>query len=149
MSLPRPIDPCPCGRLAPAGPGGNKGKGATPLPFASCCGRYLAAPGLEAMVAPDAESLMRSRYTAFVCERADYLQATWHASTRPADLDFEPGARWLGLQVRSHRAMGEDRAEVEFVARYRVGGRAVRLHETSRFVREGGRWLYVDGDIRP
>ena len=92
---------------------------------------------------------MRSRYTAFVCERADYLQATWHASTRPADLDFEPGARWLGLQVRSHRAMGEDRAEVEFVARYRVGGRAVRLHETSRFVREGGRWLYVDGDIRP
>ena len=149
MSLPRPHDPCPCGRLAPAGPGGNRGKSATPLPFASCCGRYLVAPGLEAMAAPDAESLMRSRYTAFVCERADYLQATWHASTRPADLDFEPGARWLGLQVRSHRAMGEDRAEVEFVARYRVGGRAVRLHETSRFVREGGRWLYVDGDIRP
>lgn len=149
MSLPRPNDPCPCGRLAPAGPGGSKGKSATPLAFARCCGRYLAAPGLEASAAPDAESLMRSRYTAFVCERADYLQATWHASTRPADLDFEPGARWLGLQVRSHRAMGEDRAEVEFVARYRVGGRAVRLHETSRFVREGGRWLYVDGDIRP
>ena len=149
MSLPRPNDPCPCGRLAPAGPGGHKGKSATPLAFARCCGRYLAAPGLEASAAPDAESLMRSRYTAFVCERADYLQATWHASTRPADLDFEPGARWLGLQVRSHRATGEDRAEVEFVARYRVGGRAVRLHETSRFVREGGRWLYVDGDIRP
>lgn len=149
MPLPQPSDPCPCGRLAPAGPGGSKGKSATPLAFARCCGRYLAAPGLEASAAPDAESLMRSRYTAFVCERADYLQATWHASTRPADLDFEPGARWLGLQVRSHRAMGEDRAEVEFVARYRVGGRAVRLHETSRFVREGGRWLYVDGDIRP
>ena len=149
MSLPQPNDPCPCGRLAPAGPGGSKGKSATPLAFARCCGRYLAAPGLEASAAPDAESLMRSRYTAFVCEQADYLQATWHASTRPADLDFEPGARWLGLQVRSHRAMGEDRAEVEFVARYRVGGRAVRLHETSRFVREGGRWLYVDGDIRP
>ena len=149
MPLPQPSDPCLCGRLAPAGPGGSKGKSATPLAFARCCGRYLAAPGLEASAAPDAESLMRSRYTAFVCERADYLQATWHASTRPADLDFEPGARWLGLQVRSHRAMGEDRAEVEFVARYRVGGRAVRLHETSRFVREGGRWLYVDGDIRP
>ena len=149
MPLPQPNDPCPCGRLAPAGPGGSKGKSATPLAFARCCGRYLAAPGLEASAAPDAESLMRSRYTAFVCEQADYLQATWHASTRPADLDFEPGARWLGLQVRSHRATGEDRAEVEFVARYRVGGRAVRLHETSRFVREGGRWLYVDGDIRP
>ena len=149
MPVPQPSDPCLCGRLAPAGPGGSKGKSATPLAFAGCCGRYLAAPGLEASAAPDAESLMRSRYTAFVCEQADYLQATWHASTRPADLDFEPGARWLGLQVRSHRATGEDRAEVEFVARYRVGGRAVRLHETSRFVREGGRWLYVDGDIRP
>ena len=147
MPLPQPSDPCPCGRLAPAGPGGSKGKSATPLAFARCCGRYLAAPGLEASAAPDAESLMRSRYTAFVCEQADYLLATWHASTRPADLDFEPGARWLGLQVRSHRAMGEDRAEVEFVARYRVGGRAVRLHETSRFVRRDGRWYYVDGDF--
>ena len=89
---------------------------------------------------------MRSRYTAFVQERADYLQATWHASTRPAALDFVAGAKWLGLAVRAHRAMGEDRAEVEFVARYRLGGRAVRLHERSRFVREGGRWYYVDGD---
>jgi len=52
-----------------------------------------------------------------------------------------------GLEVRRHRPTGDDRAEVEFVARYRVGGRAVRLHETSRFVREGGRWFYVDGDI--
>lgn len=90
---------------------------------------------------------MRSRYTAFVCESADYLLATWHASTRPAALDFETGAKWLGLTVRRHRPTAEDRAEVEFVARYRVGGRAVRLHETSRFVREGGRWFYVDGDI--
>lgn len=92
---------------------------------------------------------MRSRYTAFVLERADYLQATWHPSTRPAALDFEPGTKWLGLAVRRHRPTGEDRAEVEFVARYRVGGRAVRLHETSRFLREGGRWFYVDGDIYP
>jgi SEC-C motif-containing protein len=115
------------------------------LPYADCCGRYL--DHWDDAAAPDAESLMRSRYTAFVCERADYLQATWHPSTRPTALDFEPGAQWLGLEVRRHRPTGDDRAEVEFVARYRVGGRAVRLHETSRFVREGGRWFYVDGDI--
>ena len=149
MPMPLPADPCPCGRLALGGPGGSKGKGTAPLAYAHCCGRYLPAPGADAAPAPDAESLMRSRYTAFVSERADYLQATWHPGTRPAALDFEPGARWMGLQVRSHRATGEDRAEVEFVARYRVGGRAVRLHETSRFVREDGRWLYVDGDISP
>lgn len=100
------------------------------------------------MAAPDAALLMRSRYSAFVLERADYLQATWHASTRPAALDFEPGARWLGLEVRRH-VPGPEHAQVEFVARYRVGSQAVRLHETSRFVREGGRWFYVDGDQQP
>ena len=147
--VPSPADPCPCGRLAPAGPGGSKGKAAPVLPYASCCVRYIDPPqGAEAPSAPDAESLMRSRYTAFVCERADYLQTTWHASTRPAALDFEPGAKWLGLAVRRHSPTDADHAVVEFVARYRVGGRAVRLHEASRFVREGGLWLYVDGDIR-
>ena len=91
---------------------------------------------------------MRSRYSAFVLARADYLLATWHASTRPAQLDFEPGAKWLGLEVRAGAQTGEHSAEVEFVARYRVGGRGVRLHESSRFVREQGRWYYVDGDLK-
>ena len=134
--------PCPCGRVATP-PSARK---AHPLAYADCCGRYI--DHWDEAPAPDAESLMRSRYTAFVRERADYLQATWHASTCPATLDFDAGARWLGLEVRAHRATGPDSAEVEFVARYRVGGRAVRLHERSRFVRDGGRWYYVDGDIR-
>ncbi len=89
---------------------------------------------------------MRSRYSAFVREDATWLLATWHASTRPAQLDFESGARWLGLEVRRHRPIDADHAEVEFVARYRVAGRAVRLHESSRFVREEGHWFYVDGE---
>ncbi|MGL6291130.1 MAG: YchJ family protein [Silanimonas sp.] len=90
---------------------------------------------------------MRSRYEAFVRGDVVHLLATGHASTRPApeSLVPEPGARWLGLEVR--RAVEEgDSATVEFVARVKVGGRpAVRLHEISRFVREDGRWLYVDG----
>jgi SEC-C motif-containing protein len=91
---------------------------------------------------------MRSRYTAFVLGRVDHLATTWHASTRPADLALEPGVKWLGLEVKSHRAMDADHAEVEFVARSRVDGRGQRLHETSRFVREGGRWFYVDGELK-
>ena len=121
-------DTCPCG------------SGRT---YAGCCGPLHAGTAHAAT----AEALMRSRYSAFVLERVAYLQSSWHASTRPADLTLEPGVKWLGLEVRRHRPTGDDRAEVEFVARYRVGGRAVRLHETSRFVREGGRWFYVDGDI--
>jgi SEC-C motif-containing protein len=90
---------------------------------------------------------MRSRYTAFVLERADYLLATWHPSQRPSSIEFEPGVKWLGLDVRSHRQTDVATAEVEFVARQKPQrSAAVRLHERSRFVREEGRWLYVDGD---
>jgi SEC-C motif-containing protein len=128
---------CPCGRT------GDKGR---VLDFDSCCGRFIGRFG--DCPAPDAESLMRSRYSAFVVRDEAYLLATWHPDTRPGSVGFEPGCKWLGLEVRSHRATGEDRAEVEFVARSRIGGRAQRLHERSRFVREGGRWYYIDGEMR-
>ena len=159
-------EPCPCGR---------RDRRDFPVAYALCCGRYLdgAAGGAAASVsdpagspavpastgfapAPDAESLMRSRYTAFVRERADYLLATWHASTRPASIDFEPGVKWLGLDVRSRSVLDADHAEVEFVARHRdATGVAARLHGRSRFVREGdegagevARWFYVDGELK-
>lgn len=91
---------------------------------------------------------MRSRYTAYVLRHADYLRATWHPSTRPAELDLAADdTRWLGLAVRHHQAQDATHATVEFVARYRVAGRGYRLHETSRFVREDGRWYYVDGTL--
>ena len=114
------------------------------LAYSACCG--VAHTG--ARPAPDAETLMRSRYSAFVRGDVAYLLSTWHASTRPATLALEAGAKWLGLEIRRHHISGQDRAEVEFVARFRVAGRAVRQHELSRFVREDGRWFYVDGDVR-
>ncbi len=89
---------------------------------------------------------MRSRYSAYVLERGDYLLATWHPRTRPAALPLQPGLKWLGLEVRRQHEDGAS-ASVEFVARSKTGGRAARLHETSRFVRETGRWYYVDGDV--
>ena len=95
---------------------------------------------------------MRSRYSAYVLRDGDYLLASWHPRTRPAELDMSdaPGARtvWLGLQVHSHRNTGTDTADVEFTARLRIGGgSAQRMRERSRFVREGGRWYYLDGDV--
>lgn len=117
------------------------------LAYGHCCGRYLLHWDVPA---PHAEALMRSRYTAFVLARRDYLLATWHVRTRPPVLALEPGGPWLGLEVRGHRVDAHDpaRAEVEFVARRRdATGRAYRLHERSRFVRENGRWYYVDGDL--
>jgi SEC-C motif-containing protein len=97
----------------------------------------------------DAQALMRSRYAAFVALDREWLLASWHPSTRPATIEFDPAIKWLGLEVQDHRAIDDTHAEVEFVARFRVGGgRAQRLHERSRFVREDGHWYYVDGDIR-
>ena len=124
-----PPDTCPCG---------------SGMAYAACCGRWH-----EGGAAPDAATLMRSRYSAYVLGRIDYLRATWAPETCPTDLETGPqGLQWLGLQVKRHEQVDGDHAVVEFVARSKLGGRAHRLHETSRFERRDGRWLYIDGDLR-
>jgi SEC-C motif domain protein len=121
--------PCPCGSTRR---------------YAACCGLYH--PG--DVPAPSAEALMRSRYSAYVLDLRPYLLHTWHSSTRPAVMPpAEPGLRWLGLEIKHAATTDADHASVEFVARSKLGGRAHRLHERSRFVREGGRWFYLDGDL--
>lgn len=92
---------------------------------------------------------MRSRYTAFTRMDEAYLLASWHASTRPARLDLHhsSSAKWLGLKVIAHQVQDESHATVEFIARHKMNGRACRLHEVSRFVREDERWFYLDGEI--
>lgn len=128
MAKPKAPD-CPCG-------GGRT--------YPECCGRYHAGAA-----APTAEALMRSRYSAYVLGVADYLEATWHERTRPESLalDGEARVKWLGLEVIRHEELGDDQALVEFSARYKVNGKAFRMRETSRFIREAGRWYYVDGDV--
>lgn len=122
---------CPCG---------------TGEPYPACCGRWHAGP--QRLQAPDAATLMRSRYTAFVLDDLDYLMATWHPSTRPINLDPNPpGLSWLGLDVRAHTRIDENHATVAFVARSKQAGRAQRLREVSRFVREDGVWRYLDGEF--
>jgi len=118
-------EPCPCGGAS----------------YTACCAPYhLGTP------APTAEALMRARYSAFVRTLEPYLLATWHPDTRPDSLNLaEDNTPWLGLKVIRHEVESDDRATVEFIARYKINGRAHRLHETSRFVREHCLWLYVDG----
>ena len=94
---------------------------------------------------------MRSRYSAYVMNDFAYLRVTWHASTCPNDLgaqdDDHPTTKWLGLTIKkTWQGAQDDEAFVEFIAKYKIGGQRVeRLHEVSRFVREDGRWFYVDG----
>lgn len=112
--------------------------------YERCCGIWHA--GLPA---GNAASLMRSRYSAFVLRDAQYLLATWHPSRRPLQIAFDSHQTWLGLTVIEMHVAGADAAEVEFIARSRIGASPeIRHHERSRFVREGGVWLYVDGVMK-
>ena len=92
---------------------------------------------------------MRSRYTAYTLQNTVYLNATWHPSTRPVILDLsdQENTKWLGLTIKKHEIIDADHALVEFVARYKLNGRAHRLHEISRFERVNGSWFYLDGDL--
>ena len=105
---------------------------------------------------------MRSRYTAYTQDNEAYLRATWEARTLPAGpiIDENERVQWLGLEIKSTLRLRKRKVDspalpdadtVEFVARYKINGRAHRLHEVSRFVREqaGGvaRWFYLDGSF--
>ncbi|WP_142122545.1 YchJ family protein [Arthrobacter sp. SLBN-122] len=114
-------------------------------PYAECCGRFHSGRAPAAT----SEQLMRSRYSAFVLLNEDYLLRTHHPSTAPAGLDLDPAMQWRRLDILAASGGGpfDTAGTVEFKAYYRHGRERGVLHENSRFVREHGRWLYVDGDI--
>ncbi len=116
---------CPCG---------------LPAAYDRCCGRFHAGEA-----APTAELLMRSRYTAYAREDGAYLLASWHSSTRPANVPFAPSLRWTRLQVVETSAGGllDTVGTVHFRATHVRGGAVGVLEEHSHFSREDGRWVYV------
>lgn len=138
---------CPCGR--PLSSVNRAQSTRTKVrAYGECCAPYLL--DFDNTPAPDAHYLMRSRYTAFVLCHVDYLNATWDPAYRPAYLELDHSTQWLGLDVRSFLTQQEsNQAEVEFVARYRLNGRAYRIHERSRFEAKSGRWWYLDGIQTP
>ena len=111
-------------------------------PYNTCC-----EPAHNGSPALTAEALMRSRYTAYVLGLEDYLLKTWATETRPTTLNLadETQTKWLGLQVKRVENTSETSAIVEFVARYKIGGKAERIHEISQFVRVEGCWYYLAG----
>lgn len=131
MAKPSGKTPCPCGN---------------PL-YDTCCKPYIEG----SKPAPDARTLMRSRYSAFVVRNEDYLARTWHPETLPEEpILSENDVKWIGLDIKQFTEHDDTHATVEFVARFKVGGRAHRLHEVSQFeiiATPDGQpaWVYVDG----
>lgn len=114
--------------------------------YQTCCQPYHLGT-----LAPTAELLMRSRYSAYVLKLEPYLLNTWHPDTRPESLNLaKEEIKWLGLQVKRYQKIGADSAIVEFVARYKyadnLSGKAERLHEISQFRRIDTCWYYLNGD---
>lgn len=131
--------PCPC----------ESGKA-----YSACCEQYHLGLsnhlGLNKQTfAHTAEALMRSRYSAFVFSLEDYLLQTWHPDTRPISLNLsdDVATKWLGLQIKRTENTGENSAIVEFIARYKIGGKAERLHEVSQFQKIKQQWYYLAGQF--
>lgn len=115
-------------------------------PFDGCCGPILAGD----KAAPTAETLMRSRYTAYVVGDVDYLLRSWHPDTRPAEVALDPDQRWLFLEIVGTQRGGpfDDNGTVEFIAHYTLDGTRDTMHELSTFVRVDGAWVYLDGTFQ-
>jgi SEC-C motif-containing protein len=122
-------EPCPC---------------ALPAAYDECCGRFHAG-----QAAPTAEALMRSRFAAFAVQDEAYLLRTWHPTTRPGRVEFEPGMRWTSLEIQdvSEGSPFHTTGTVTFRANYTFRGKPGVLREQSRFTRYGGAWVYLDAIV--
>lgn len=117
---------CPCG---------------SGLLFDLCC-----RPFLDGKTLPQTPlELMRSRYTAYTRRDSRYIRQTWHPDSRPEDAaETDPSIKWTRLEIIRWQTSQND-GLVEFIAHCKVNGRAQKMHETSRFLRENGQWYYLDG----
>ncbi|HJD78279.1 MAG TPA: SEC-C domain-containing protein [Corynebacterium pollutisoli] len=116
----------------------------TGLTYAECCGKYHAGG-----VAPTAETLMRSRFTAFVVRDADYLLRTWDPDTRPFELTLvDLPVQFYRLDILDVVGGGplDREGVVEFEAFYK-GDPPGSQRERSMFRRVGREWVYTAGDV--
>jgi SEC-C motif-containing protein len=126
-------DPCPCGIESK---------------FDDCCYHYLAGKTQPST----AETLMRSRYTAFVTQEVDYIYETHDPDTRgDVDVDeirsWSEAAYWEGLNVVAiaEGAEKDSKGKIEFVAHYSMNDKEQHHHEVADFNKKDGRWYFTDG----
>ncbi len=115
--------------------------------YRQCCETFHS----NEMSAPTAESLMRSRFTAFAMHNESYLLKTWDISKRPADIDFSKNAvDWLRLEIFNIKKGGvkDSKGIVEFKAFYMLDSEEYVMKELSRFKKLNNQWLYLDGTVK-
>ncbi|AGT05404.1 hypothetical protein cgp_1626 [Corynebacterium glutamicum MB001] len=120
---------CPCG---------------TGLTYGECCYRFHSGE----WVAPTAEALMRSRFTAFAVGNSQYLLDTWDPETRPSELGLDMGIDFYRLDILETTGGGpfDSTGTVKFQAFYKGLASGVQ-EEDSTFRKVNGAWVYSTGDV--
>lgn len=112
------------------------------IPFKDCCQKYI--DGNQKP--PTALALMKSRYSAYANQNADYLWNTTHSSQREFYfkedmLHWATVNKWQKLEIIS-----ATENTVEFKAYFLDENKQNQIHhEYSTFKQENGSWFYVDG----
>lgn len=127
--------PCPCG---------------SEKKYKKCCRVFHDKKALASL----ASELMRSRYSAFATKNADYIIETTHKdnpdftvdinSWRADVLAFCEYTVFEKLDVLEF-IEGEFESFVTFKATLKQDKKDVSFTEKSRFLKENGKWFYVDG----
>ncbi len=111
--------------------------------YADCC-----APFHDGKAAPTAETLMRSRYSAYALKLADYINQTWCPDTLSSPVTSESlaGVQWIGLTIHEAQNLDDTHATVKFTAVFAQDNQQpMQMTENSQFILQNGKWLYVDG----
>jgi len=122
------------------------------LDYETCCRVYH----LERKIPKDALILMRSRYSAYAMDLPQYIMETTHPQCAEYDEErerweesihfFYQNTEFLGLEIKNFTP-GKREAWVTFVAHLSQKDKPVFLTEKSRFIKEGGLWVYRDSEV--
>ncbi len=122
------------------------------LTFEKCCQPFVE----KKKKAVTAESLMRSRYTAYVVKNIDYIDETQitldnETFDKAEALKWADSSEWMGLDIRktTKGEQTDNTGTVEFVAHYKdkASGTELHHHETSLFQKKDGEWKFREGQI--
>lgn len=130
-------DNCPCGSL---------------VKYKKCC-----KPFHENIKTPiTALELMKSRYCAYSLEKSEYIILTTHQNNRDFNtdtkvwnndiLDFSRNTKFEKLEILEF-IDGQTESFVTFKANITQNKQDVSFVEKSRFVKENGKWQYIDGQF--
>lgn len=118
---------CPCG---------------TNKVYSACCEPVVT----QRKLAKTPEQLMRSRFSAYFCNHAEWIARSWLNNMEPESVAFDDDLKWLDLNIIDAPKADSDEGYVEFEARYLKKGKVKAIHEKSRFIKQNNQWLYVDGE---